>query len=180
MGNEPLWKVERQPAWLVAAIKKTIAGLPDGYNEAAEWLGVTDNALFNRLRTNGDQIFPLGWALVLQRASGNHHIADAVAKASGGVFVPMAELEEVDNADINQRLIEAFEQIACYSRKIKKSIEDGVIDPLEREAITDELYLTITKLQEHSTLVFRIFCAQERVAHRECRPSAPAHNSCGD
>lgn len=53
MGNEPIWKVERQPAWLVAAIKKTITDLPGGYAEAAEWLGVTENALFNR--------HPCGW-----------------------------------------------------------------------------------------------------------------------
>ena len=64
MGNEPKWRVERQPMWLVSAIKKTIAGLPGGYQEAAEWLGVTENALYNRLRVDGDQIFPLGWAMV--------------------------------------------------------------------------------------------------------------------
>lgn len=58
MGNEPVWKVERQPAWLVVAIKKTITELPGGYAEAAEWLGVTENALFNRLRVDGDQILP--------------------------------------------------------------------------------------------------------------------------
>ena len=38
MGNEPEWKVDKQPAWLVAAIKKTITELPGGYSEAAEWL----------------------------------------------------------------------------------------------------------------------------------------------
>nr|WP_276521163.1 glycoside hydrolase family 19 protein [Citrobacter youngae] len=53
---------------MAAAIKKTITDLPGGYAEAAEWLGVTENALFNRLRVDGDQIFPLGWAMVLQRA----------------------------------------------------------------------------------------------------------------
>jgi hypothetical protein len=31
--------------------------LDGGYVEAAEWLGVTENALFNRLRADGDQIF---------------------------------------------------------------------------------------------------------------------------
>lgn len=60
MGNQPDWKVEKQPAWLVAAIKKTIAELPGGYAEAAEWLDVTENSLFNRLRADGDQVFPFG------------------------------------------------------------------------------------------------------------------------
>ncbi|WP_025714633.1 YmfL family putative regulatory protein, partial [Klebsiella sp. 10982] len=103
--NEPEWKVDKQPAWLVASIKKTITDLDGGYVEAAEWLGVTENALFNRLRADGDQIFPLGWAMVLQRAGGSNHIANAIARHSNGVFVPLADIEEVDNADINQRLM---------------------------------------------------------------------------
>ena len=59
------WKVEKQPEWYVKAVRKTIAALPGGYAEAAEWLDVTENALFNRLRADGDQIFPLGWAMIL-------------------------------------------------------------------------------------------------------------------
>jgi hypothetical protein len=59
VGNQPEWKVERQPAWLVAAIRKTIAELPGGYAEAAEIIDTSQDALFNRLRTGGDQIFPL-------------------------------------------------------------------------------------------------------------------------
>ena len=100
------WKVEKQPEWYVKAVRKTIAALPGGYAEAAEWLDVTENALFNRLRADGDQIFPLGWAMILQRAAGTHYIADAVAQSAGGVFVSLPEIEEVENADINQRLIE--------------------------------------------------------------------------
>ena len=105
MGNHH-WKVEKQPEWYVKAVRKTIAALPGGYAEAAEWLDVTENALFNRLRADGDQIFPLGWAMVLQRAAGTHYIADAVAQSAGGVFVSLPEIEAVENADINQRLIE--------------------------------------------------------------------------
>ncbi|KEY58472.1 hypothetical protein SRDD_27190 [Serratia sp. DD3] len=169
------WQAEKQPAWLVDAIKKTIASLPGGYAEAVTWLSgdtketsVTTNSLFNRVRPAGDQTFPLGWAIVLQSASGNYHIARAVAKASGGIFTPLADIDQVDNADINQRLIEAFEQIGHYSQEIKKSIEDGVIDPNEQEAITDELHLTIAKLQEHLTLVLRVFCPPEKVTPKDC------------
>ena len=78
MGKEPEWKVDKQPAWLVAAIRRTIADLPHGYEEAAEILGLyksdditpAKDQLHNRLRSGGDQIFPLEWAMVLQDASG--------------------------------------------------------------------------------------------------------------
>lgn len=82
------------------AVRKTIAALPGGYAEAADWLDVTENALFNRLRADGDQIFPLGWAMILQRAGGTHFIADAVAQSANGVFVSLPDVEDVDNADI--------------------------------------------------------------------------------
>lgn len=41
-------------------------------------------------------------------------------------------MEEVDNADINQRLLEAIEQITSYSQQIRVAIEDGVIEPHEK------------------------------------------------
>ena len=117
MGNEPIWKVERQPAWLVVAIKKTITDLPGGYAEAAEWLGVTENALFNRLRVDGDQIFPLGWAMVLQRAGGSTHIADAVARHSN--FVRKATADGVIDADERAQIEEnSYQVIAKFQEHV--------------------------------------------------------------
>ena len=149
------WKIEKQPEWYVKAVRKTIAALPGGYAEAADWLDVTENALFNRLRADGDQIFPLGWAMVLQRAGGTH-------------FVSLPDVEDVDNADINQRLLEVIEQIGSYSKQIRSAIEDGVVEPHEKTAINDELYLSISKLQEHAALVYKIFCISESNDAREC------------
>ncbi|KJM58615.1 DNA-binding protein [Pluralibacter gergoviae] len=179
MGNEPVWKVERQPGWLVAAIKKTITDLDGGYAEAAEWLGTTENALFNRLRTEGDQIFPLGWAMVLQRAGGTNHIADAIARHSNGVFVPLADVDEVDNGDINQRLMESIEWIGKHSQYLRKATADGVIDKDERAQIEENSYQVMAKWQEHLTLLFRVFCAPEKSDPSECAaPGVVANKSC--
>ncbi|EPE0610550.1 protein YmfL, partial [Escherichia coli] len=117
---------------------------------------------------DGDQIFPLGWAMILQRAGGTHFIADAVAQSANGVFVSLPDVEDVDNADINQRLLEVIEQIGSYSRQIRSAIEDGVVEPHEKTTINDELYLSISKLQEHAALVYKIFCAPENSNAREC------------
>ena len=178
MGNEPDWKVERQPAWLVVAIKKTIASLPGGYDEAAEWLGVTKDALFNRLRAGGDQIFPLGWAMVLQQANGTKYIADAVSRQSNSVNVPLVDLEDVENGDINQRLLESIEWIGQHSKYVRKATADGVIDEDEREQIEENSYQVMAKWQEHISLLFRIFCAPEKGDARECAaPGVMANNS---
>ncbi|EPG4957798.1 MAG: YmfL family putative regulatory protein [Citrobacter sp.] len=176
MGKEPEWKVDKQPSWLVGAIKKTITELPGGYAEAAEWLGVTENALFNRLRADGDQIFPLGWAMVLQRAGGSNHIANAIARHSNGVFVPLADVEEIENGDINQRLMESVEWIGKHSQFVRKATADGVIDEKERAQIEENSYQVMAKWQEHLTLLFRVFCAPKKSDAREC--AAPGAVAC--
>lgn len=184
MGNEPEWKVEKQPLWLVAAIRRTIADLPGGYEEAAEILGIyksddvtpSIDALHNRLRTNGDQIFPLGWAMVLQRAGGTHHISNAIARHDNGVFVPLADVDDVDNGDINQRLMESVEWIGKHSQYIRKATADGVIDAEERAQIEEHSYQVMAKWQEHLTLLFRVFCAPEKSDASEC--AAPGVVAC--
>lgn len=162
MGNEPQWKVERQPAWLVDAIRRTITDMHGGYAEAAKWLGATENGLFNRLRPDGDQIFPLGWAMVLQQAGGTHHVADAVARNSGGVFVPLVALDDIENADINTRLLETIEWIGRHSQMIRGFIADGVIDDGEKQVIDENSYQVMAKWQEHITLLYRVFCEPEK------------------
>ncbi|CAH4002152.1 YmfL family putative regulatory protein [Serratia marcescens] len=172
MHNQSDWQAEKQPAWLVAAIRKTIAALPGGYAEAAEILDVTQDAIFNRLRTGGDQIFPMGWAMVLQQAGGTKHIADAFSRQSNSVNVPLVELEEVDNGDINQRLMESIEWIGKHSKYLRKATADGVIDEAERAQIEENSYQVMAKWQEHLTLLYRVFCASERVTPGGCSPQA--------
>ncbi|POW56611.1 YmfL family putative regulatory protein [Pantoea sp. PSNIH6] len=168
--GKPDWQIEKQPAWLVAAIRKTITSMPGGYAEAAEWLGITENALFNRLRLEGDQIFPMGWAMVLQQASGTKYIADAVSRQSNSVNVPMVEIEDVENADINERLMESVEWIGKHSSYLRKATEDGVIDAAEREQIEENSYQVMAKWQEHLTLLYRVFCPPDKANAPGCSP----------
>ena len=171
MGKEPEWKVDKQPAWLVAAIRRTIADLPHGYEEAAEILGLyksdditpAKDQLHNRLRSGGDQIFPLEWAMVLQDASGTRHVTDAIARRSNGVFVPLVVIDDIDNGDINQRLMESIEWIGKHSRYLRKATADGVIDQAEREQIEENSYQVMAEVAGAFNTVISCFCAPERV-----------------
>ncbi|EPJ7714490.1 hypothetical protein M5L65_005742 [Citrobacter freundii] len=116
MGNEPEWKVERQPAWLVAAIRKTIAALPGGYAEAAEIIDTSQDALFNRLRAGGDQIFPMGWAMVLQRAAGVSYVADAFSRQTdNGIHIPGAAPDS-ENQEIGLKLAELVGHLGGFGQ----------------------------------------------------------------
>lgn len=171
------WRNKMQPEWYSDAVKKVISNLPGGYEEAVTWIGKKDgkekegttlDSLFNRLRPEGDQILPLGWAIVLQKAGGSHHVAHAVARASGGYFIPGGEVTEVDNSDINEKLLEAFEQISRYSEVFRDAVKDGVMDESEFGQLKDELYLATVKLQEHLNLGSRVYSPSEKSNAREC------------
>ena len=116
--------------------------------------------------------------MVLQDASGTKYVTDAIARRSGGVFVPLVDIDDVDNGDINQRLMESIEWIGRHSQYLRKATADGVIDPAEREQIEENSYQVMAKWQEHLTLLFRVFCAPEKSDARECAaPGAVANNS---
>lgn len=157
----PDWQAEKQPDWVIATARKIITSLPGGYAEAATWLGVTENALFNRLRPDSNQIFPIGWLMVLQNAGGNTHFADAVSRQSNSVNVRLPEVEEIENADINQRLMESIEYIGRHSELVRRATENGEIDEAERRALDDNSYQVIAKFQEHILLLYSVFCPPE-------------------
>lgn len=101
------------------------------------------------------------------------HLAHSVARASGGVFVPLADMEEVDNADINQRLLEAIEQITRYSQQIRVAIEDGVIEPHEKAVIDEELYQAIANCNSIRHWYTEFFACQKRVTPASVQLRAP-------
>ncbi|WP_315710008.1 YmfL family putative regulatory protein [Brenneria uluponensis] len=152
------WQAEKQPEWVIAVARKIITGLPGGYAEAAQWLGVTENALFNRLRSDSNQIFPIGWLMVLQKAGGTTLFADAVSRQSNSVNVRLPSIEEIENGDVNLRLMEAIEYIGKHSELIRHATEDGVIDAEERRAIDENSYQVIAKFQESIMLLYSVFC----------------------
>ncbi|MBJ8386558.1 YmfL family putative regulatory protein, partial [Citrobacter cronae] len=158
MGNEPVWKVERQPAWLVVAIKKTITDLPGGYAEAAEWLGVTENALFNRLRVGGDQIFPMGWAMVLQKAAGVSYIADAFSRQTdNGIHIPGAA-PETENEEIGLKLAELVGRLGDLVNAYRRYIDDGVVDKGEWDSLNEIAYQFRVTLMTFLNLISLVYC----------------------
>ena len=87
-------------------------------------------------------------------------------------------IEDVDNADINQRLMETIEWISEHSQYVRIATADGVIDAAERERIEENSYQVMAKWQEHLTLLYRVFCAPEKGDASECAaPGVVAHSN---
>lgn len=162
------WKIEKQFEWYVKVVRKIIVVLLSGYVEVVDWFDVIENVLFNCFCVDGDQIFLLGWVMVLQCVGGIYFIVDVVVQFVNGVFVFFFDVEDVDNVDINQCLLEVIEQIGSYLKQICLVIEDGVVELYEKIVINDELYFLILKLQEYVVFVYKIFCILESNDVCEC------------
>lgn len=54
--GKPEWQIERQPAWLVAAIKKTISSLPGGYAKMVKMVNVGGDSMSGTIEP-GDLVF---------------------------------------------------------------------------------------------------------------------------
>jgi len=176
VDNQQHWQVEKQPAWLVAAIKKTISSLPGGYAEAAEWLGVTEDALFNRLRTGGDQIFPMGWAMVLQKAAGVSYIADAFSRQTdNGIHIPGAG-PDTENEEIGLKLAELVGRLGDLVNAYRRYIDDGVVDREEWNSLNEIAYQFRVTLMTFLNLISRVYCLPEKSDAREC--AAPGVVAC--
>ncbi len=178
--GKPNWQVEKQPGWLVAAIKKTIAALPGGYAEAAEWLDVTENAIFNRLRADGDQIFPFGWVMVLQRASGKTYIADAVSRVTDdGYHVPGMDVD-VGNEEISSKLAELVGRLGDLVNAYRQYILDDVVTRQEWESLTDIAAQFNVTLMTFLNLVSKVYCEPEKVDAPGCTPERRRQSISGD
>ncbi|WP_420809753.1 YmfL family putative regulatory protein [Entomohabitans teleogrylli] len=167
MGNEH-WKIEKQPAWMVAAIRRTIAALPGGYAEAAEILDTTQDAIFNRLRAGGDQIFPMGWAMVLQKAAGVTYVADAISRQTdNGMHIPGAMPEDM-NEEIGRKLAELVGQLGDLVNAYRRYTEDDVVTRCEWASLNEIAYRLRVTILTFLNLISRVYCEPEMSDAREC------------
>lgn len=102
-----------------------------------------------------------------------------MARESGCICVPLPEEELVGVTDINEKLLEVFEEVARYSQQVKNAIEDGEVDREEFESLKEGLYRSTVKMQEHLNLVSRTFCKSEEVNAPSCSSGrSVAKNTC--
>ncbi|MGO2307070.1 MAG: YmfL family putative regulatory protein [Providencia sp.] len=166
------WKTEKQPAWLITAIRKTIADLPGGYSEAAEILQVTDNSLFNRLRSDGDQVFPMGWAMVLQKASGTTYIADAISSnTDGGIHIPGAAPNE-ENIEISESLSSLVGDLGNFVNAYRDYASDDEFTVEEWETLKGMAYKYQVTIISFLMLVGKVYCDPKIIEASDMRSEA--------
>ncbi|MBH3406693.1 YmfL family putative regulatory protein [Pseudomonas sp. HOU2] len=74
---------------------------------------------------------------LLEQDCGTHHFPNYVASMYGGLFVPMADPETLDNVELYARSVQVAAKRGCVDQAIAKALEDGSISEEEADLIMD-------------------------------------------
>lgn len=135
-----------------------IKNFPGGWDAMCGALGMSRDALENRIYERRGQSVHVDIALQMQEFSGTTHFAEAIARLSGGVFVQLPAAAEIDNEVLQEKFHQLYAELGRLSQVYSASIKDGEIDQRERAAlsvISDDIHKTMQQLMG---LMFAIYC----------------------
>ena len=139
-----------------------IKAFPGGWDAIAPALGFTRDALENRIYERKGQGMLVDTAMQMQATTSTTHFAQAVAQASGGIFMPMPTAGEHDRQELLAKFNELYAKLGDLSVTFKDAIRDDEIDQGERAALTDvgqEIHSTVEGLLG---LTFQIYCRKQQ------------------
>lgn len=140
-----------------------IKNFPGGWDAMCGALGMSRDALQNRIYENRGQSVLVDTALQMQAFAGTTHFAEAVASASGGVFVQIPQSNDLDNDALLAKFNALHAQVGLLSQHFSEAIADGEVDKRERAdlaAIGDEIHRAT---QELLAVTFTIYCRKPSV-----------------
>ena len=137
---------------------KMIAAVRGGWEVAAPYLGMSVNALRNRIYGVKDQKLSDEDSLALQMLSDTKHYAEAIAAASGGIFVQLPDGADCENQDLMKKFNELYAELGDLSRDFNAAISnDDVIDAREQKLLEEDARKMHQTLSELLGLIFRVY-----------------------
>lgn len=135
--NCPVLKERRE------VMRQIIMAYPGGRTSAYKHLGYAnkkqfDNHLYGQSRPlTESQIYQL------EQVTGTAHYPEYVAAIYGGMFVPVAEPDSLDNIELYTRCVQTAAKRGTVDQIIAQALEDGVINQVEADAIlrADSLHM---------------------------------------
>lgn len=138
---------------------RMIRAFPGGWDAMAAALGMSRDALENRIYERKGQSILAETGLQMQQFSETTHFAEAIAQASGGVFLRLPSVDEdCDREELLAKFNDLYAHLGDLSTTFKKSITDNEIDKDERAKLSDvgqDIHRTVEELL---ALTFQIYC----------------------
>lgn len=135
-----------------------IKAYPGGWDAMAAALGMTRDALENRIYERKGQSVLVETAKQMQLFSATTHFAEAVAHESGGVFMRLPDRSDQDHDELLAKFNELYAKLGDLSTKFRDSVRDNEIDRREKQDLSDigqEIHRTVEELL---ALTFQVYC----------------------
>lgn len=143
------------------ALLGMIKAFPGGWDSMSAAMGMTRDALENRVYERRGQSVSLDLAVQMQKTSGTTLLAQAIATDAGGVFYKLVEPGSVDREELHDKFQELYQELGRLSHQYVEFTSDNHIDKRERsqlEVTADEIHQTVRELVG---LMFAIYCPAE-------------------
>ena len=121
-------------------VSAVICHYAGGRESAANDLGMSLKKFDNHAYENaGSRPLSDEHIFKLERQTGTAFLPSYIARLYGGLFVPLAIPETLDNVDLFNRTIHTAAKRGCVDQIIARALDDGVIKQHEAHAIADAL-----------------------------------------
>lgn len=138
-----------------------IRAMPGGWGGMCGALAMTRDALENRIYERKGQGLLVETALNIQSFSGTAHFAEAVATASGGVFVQLPTDLSDDNVVLERKFHELYKELGLLSADYSQATGDDLVTPAERRLLEGDVARIQKVLSELLALTVRVYCVPD-------------------
>lgn len=140
------------------AVVRMVNAVNGGWTVAAAHLGMTENALRNRVYETKGQTLSTNDKIALQELSDTKLFVEALAAISGGTFVRLPEIGQIGSESVQLMFNEMYAELGEHFRLFMAAIEDGVIDTTERNDIQAHGAELHRKVEQLQALMFSLYC----------------------
>lgn len=125
-----------------------IRQFPGGWDAMVGALGVTRSALESRIYERKGQTMSVHTAMAMQALSGTTEFAEAVARESGGVFMPVVQFEGISDMELLDAYMRVIEQEGQIAKDFRDALADGKIERHEYETLRNDVDVQIARSME--------------------------------
>lgn len=141
-----------------------IKAFPGGWDAMTGAVGMTRNALENRIYERKGQGVDVELAMLMQTFAGTTHFAEAVAIQSGGVFLKMPTDIDHRNEDLGKKFRELNVRLGAFASTFDSAIDDDEINAKERNDLERQGADMQRTIAELLALSFRVYCKTDERA----------------
>lgn len=148
------------------AYQQMCRAMPGGWATMAASLGMSIDALENRVYERRGQEITVHQARQMQANSGTTLFAEAIAADAGGVFVPIPTGQDHGAEEIMAVYMQLVDEVGRLSREWTESTADGVLDGREIARL-EQLRLNIcSQVTRMLQLSLQVFTPQQQESAR--------------